>query len=331
MAIARKYQIDLTQTLYYHCMSRCVRRSFLMGADLLTGRNFEHRRNFILNRIKWLQHHCCIKVCAYALMSNHYHLVLKAEPQQAEQLSESEVVQRRLAIYPGGDPLVTLYLEGSLEHTMHSYAQRVIKTWRKKLFDISWFMKALNEPIAKMANQEDGCTGHFWQARFRSQALLDLEAVISCMAYVDLNPIRAGEANTLRQSRYTSIQQRLKLLPLSLQNCCGYKSTIRSHIKLKQPDWLVKFEPPKGGLPISLVSYLSLLQSTERHFVMNEQCYSRQAMNCLQSLKLNQRQWHGLMRYFESRFATFVGSSWQLQQQAERLGLLWCKGKNVLG
>ena len=70
-------------------------------------------------------------------------------------------------------------------------------------------MKNLNEYIAREANKEDNCTGKYWEGRYRSQALLDETALLSCMAYVDLNPIRAGIAKHLQDSDFTSIQERL--------------------------------------------------------------------------------------------------------------------------
>ena len=80
---------------------------------------------------------------------------------------------------------------------------------RERLPNLSWFMRFLNHPIACQANREDGCTGHFWESRFKSFALLDEEAIIACMAYVDLNPIRTKEARTLLESDHTSFQRRL--------------------------------------------------------------------------------------------------------------------------
>lgn len=68
----------------------------------------------------------------------------------------------------------------------------------------------VNEYVARMANEEDKCTGHFWESRFKSQALLDERALLTCMAYVDLNPIRAAMAKDLKGSEFTSIQERIE-------------------------------------------------------------------------------------------------------------------------
>ena len=80
---------------------------------------------------------------------------------------------------------------------------------RTRLADLSWFMKCLAEPVARAANAEDGCKGRFWEGRFKVQLLCDERALLAAMAYVDLNPIRAGMADALADADHTSIQRRL--------------------------------------------------------------------------------------------------------------------------
>jgi hypothetical protein len=123
-------------------------------------------------------------------MSNHYHLVVKLG--RADHWSEQEVMQRWLILHKG-PLLVQRYQKGeALDQAGRHTISEIIELWRRRLQSLSWFTKCLNEPIARMANAEDHCTGHFWESRFKSQALLTEEALLSCMAYVDLNPVRAG-------------------------------------------------------------------------------------------------------------------------------------------
>ena len=209
MTQPRKQLISYSDTPYYHIVSRCVRRSFLCGIDHYSGNSYEHRRGWIEERIRLLSSLFAIDICAYAVMSNHYHLVLKALPEQLEHASADEIIERWCCLFKG-PLLVQRYREGEpLTPAEHDTVSDIVAVWKKRLCDISWFMRCLNQPIARQANIEDGCTGKFWEYRFKSQALRTEEALLSCMAYVDLNPIRAEMAETPEDSDYTSIQERI--------------------------------------------------------------------------------------------------------------------------
>ena len=205
----RKQLVCVADTPYYHVFSRCVRRAFLCGVDHDSGRSYEHRRAWIEDRIRVVSSLFSIHLCAYAVMSNHYHLVVKLNPDEAKGWSDDEVLQRWTSLFRG-PLLVQRYRAGeALSAAEQDTVRATASVYRQRLGDLSWFMKCLNEPIARQANAEDGCTGHFWEARFQSQALRSERALLAAMAYVDLNPVRARIAATPEDSEYTSIRRRI--------------------------------------------------------------------------------------------------------------------------
>ena len=210
MTRPRKVLISLADTPYYHITSRCVRRAFLCGVDHYSGQSYEHRRQWVVDRIRLLSSLFAIDVCAYAVMNNHYHLVLKLCPEQIDGLADDDVMDRWCALFKG-PLLIQRYRDGEdLKPFERNTVSDIVNVWRSKLASISWFMRCLNQPIARQANLEDKCTGKFWESRFSSQALKSEEALLSCMAYVDLNPVRAGISDTPESSSYTSFRERLE-------------------------------------------------------------------------------------------------------------------------
>ena len=241
MPQARNRQVSLDVTPYYHCISRCVRRAFLCGKDSHTGYDFEHRRQWIVDRIKLICSVFAIDLCAYAVMSNHYHVVVRINAQETRSWSNHEVAERWLTLF-AGPMLVRQYLAGhTLSRTERDQISAWLNTWRKRLCSLSWFMRCINEPIARMANAEERCSGRFWEGRFTSQALLDERALLACMSYVDLNPVRAAMARTPEASEYTSIRERIidqdksLLLAFSNQYEDGIPYSLKDYLELV--DW----------------------------------------------------------------------------------------------
>lgn len=210
MTLPRRQLISLEETPYYHIVSRCVRRAFLCGFDEKTNTSYEYRKQWVENRIRILSSVFAVDICSYAVMSNHYHLVVKVCPEQTELLSDLEIMQRWTTLFKGPIVVQQFLRHGSVPAVHKETLDSITKTQRARLSDLSWFMRCLNEPIARMANKEDGCTGHFWEARFKSQALHNEQALLAAMAYVDLNPVRAKIAATPETSEHTSFKERVK-------------------------------------------------------------------------------------------------------------------------
>ena len=296
MATARKRQVSLVDTKYYHCISRCVRRAFLCGDDKVTGKSYEHRRQWVEDKLLELAQVFCIDVCAYAVMSNHTHVVLYVDDAKANRLNDKAILIRWHRLFKG-TLLTQKYLQGDkLDKAQQFFLNRTIADYRERLADISWFMRVLNEDVARKANKEDNCTGRFWEGRFKSQALLDESAVAACMAYVDLNPIRAKMAKTPEDSNHTSLQKRIEAAK-----------------KAKQPKQLIRFagSPRKHmpkGLPFELKSYLELVELTGRCMRADKRGYIEQrSLPILERLKIAPENWLKLTTQFTKVFKGAVG------------------------
>ncbi|PVV07102.1 MAG: transposase [gamma proteobacterium symbiont of Ctena orbiculata] len=304
----RKALVLLEETPYYHCVSRCVRRAFLCGVDTHTGKSYEHRRQWIVDRMKLLADVFAIDICAYAVMSNHYHVILHVDTECAVEWSEQEVITRweRLFSLP---VLVQRYLsQDAITRAEQETISELLTKWRNRLHDISWFMRCLNEPIARQANQEDDCTGRYWEGRYKSQALLDEKALMACMAYVDLNPVRAGVAESPETSEYTSIAERTDQLKRDQKPIDDDQTPYGLAPFVSYP----RQDMPKG-LPFRLTDYLELIDWTGRAILDNKRGYIPDNQPpILERLQIDTNHWLYMTQHFESRFKGFVGMSHRL-------------------
>jgi REP element-mobilizing transposase RayT len=320
----RKALVSLDSTPYYHCVSRCVRRAFLCGTDQLTGRSYEHRRGWIEERLLTLPRAFAIDICAYAVMHNHTHVVLYIDTDRAANWSQRDVIEHWHTLFNGTLLSQRFLNDEPLSKSELFLIHELVACWRERLQSVSWFMRCLNETIARQANEEDGCTGRFWEGRFKCQALLDEAALAACMAYVDLNPIRAGMAETPETSAYTSIQRRIR----ATRN----KSTSPKNIRSTQPVALQSFvgyprEPMPKGLPFRLEDYLELVDWTGRIMRADKRgVIPSDLPPILDRLNLEPTAWLDMTRSFESRFCSLVGRVDHIYAACEKLGQRWAHG-----
>ncbi|AVI64424.1 transposase [Shewanella sp. WE21] len=336
MTSARRMLIDANTTPFYHVINRCVRRAFLCGEDKLTGRSYEHRRGWIVDKIKALSTIFCIDICAYAVMNNHYHLVLKIDVEEAKTLSPKEVISQWCQITKG-HTVATKYMNGeALIDGERMLLDGLITEWHERLSSISWFMRCLNEEIARKANREDECKGAFWEGRFKSQALLDEQALLACMIYVDLNPIRAGIADSLQSSDFTSIQERISVLKQVNNTIISPQAPVQSAKNKPQTinKSLAKFDAAthssqQTGIPFHFADYLELIDWTGRAISHDKKGFiDNQRPKLLNELGIASDAWLSSAKDFRRQYSGISGRwdamcAFKLQQ-----GGKWCRGKS---
>ena len=219
--LSRAEIFDPSEIVAVHTIAKTVRCCYLLGDDQLTGKNFDHRKQWFEDKLKQLAANFGIDLLAFACLSNHFHLVLRSRPDVVATWDDTEVAKRWWALCPKRK--VKQEIDGQsiwlpaepTELDLNSIRNEpvLLAAIRLRLSDISWWMRLLCQYIALRANGEDGeGLGRFWQSRFKAVRILDEATLLACAAYVDLNPIRAALAETLEQSDYTSVQRRIAAL-----------------------------------------------------------------------------------------------------------------------
>jgi REP element-mobilizing transposase RayT len=315
MTYARKTLVSLNDTPYYHVISRCVRRAWLWGVDGFSGRDYSHRKEWVLERMHQLSYVFAIDVCAYAIMSNHYHLVIHVDQKRAREWSPQEVIERWCRLF-SKPPLVDRWEQGLCRDAEREVAEGIIERWRQRLCDISWYMRCLNEYLARRANSEDQCTGRFWEGRFKSQALLDEAGLLTAMTYVDLNPIRAGIAEAPETSEFTSIYQRIRKA-----------KAIGTPPEPKVPLMSFRSEVVRKGIPFSFADYLELVDWTGRSQRDDKKgSIDRNLPSIMRRLNLQPEAWVQAMQPSGNVFGRAIGRVDHLRLHAQMIKQSWIRG-----
>ncbi|MEQ9587243.1 MAG: hypothetical protein RJS97_04745 [Parvibaculaceae bacterium] len=322
-----------------HCINRCVRRGFLCGKDPVSGNNYEYRREWIRQRLEFLAQHMAVEVLGFSVMSNHYHVVLRNRPDVVENWSDDEVALRWWNLCPGRRNDDDSPAEPTKQELKALKGDKEeLAEYRKRLSSVSWYMRFASENIARRANADDGVTGRFWEGRFKCQPLLDDAAILACLQYVDLNPIRAGIAKTIETSLFTSAQARLADL-LAAAECSSVAAADRACEHGPKAGWLqpVALEPKrkavrdkstgrrtsnKGFLSMTVAEYLDLLDWTGRQIRGDGKSGTIPAdlEPVFERVGISPEIWVDCVKRFGKWHASGVGRPESLKRHAERIG-----------
>ncbi|MBL8299179.1 MAG: hypothetical protein JNN30_12650, partial [Rhodanobacteraceae bacterium] len=252
-----------------------------------------------------------VAIHAYAVMSNHVHLVLEIDPRAPQHWCDDDVARRWVQLFPPREAT-----ESAIQAKCQSVLNDPVRlaVIRQRLGDLSWLMKCLAEPIARRANAEDFCKGRFWEGRFKSQVLKDEKALLAAMTYVDLNPVRAGMTDPMEDQQHTSVHERIRetrdrpqLLACAMQ------------------PWVTTITPTLPG--IRLRDYLELVEWTGRQLRDDKHgIISTEAPPIVQRIEKNNRRWPVRVKAIGSRYWRVVGDTQDLIDTAKELGQRWLRG-----
>jgi hypothetical protein len=332
MAIARAKLVDLTVTRWYHCVSRCVRKAFLLGEG------DDNRKLWLENRLAELAEIFAVAVGGFSVMDNHLHVLLRLDPDVAQAWSDLEVVQRWGRLFPPRDksgqpmPVTQHWIQCRLEDAQW------IATVRQRLQNLGWFMKCLKEPLSRLANRQDKTRGTFFEGRFKSVAVVDEEALLKICVYIDLNPVAAKVTKTPETGAFTSIKQRVEHVEAQGKTAelaaAEEGSVAGSHVSagLEESLWLCPIEDRRGldsareGMMQSfpLGSYLKLVEYTGRLFRQGKASISAELAGIFERLGFSAQSWQSGMDKLrgDRLLGRFIAASRvKLREIAKHLGV----------
>jgi len=214
---------------------------------------------------------------------------------------------------------------------------RGVATARERLQSLSWFMKSLKEPLARLANREEQTRGTFFEGRFKSVAILDDEALLATCAYIDLTPVAAGTAEVPEAGKHTSIRQRVEHVKAQgrareLKAARrGKVSGLSAAAGLEEGLWLCPIEDRRrdssreGMLEgFSLGDYLLLVDHTGRFFRAEEAVVSPELAGIFERQGTSAENWQARLETLArgrmlGQF--FAASRARLREVAEHLGV----------
>lgn len=349
MATPRRNIVSYEEVGIYHCLSSCVRRALLCGRDPVSGKNYSHRRDFIHRKLKDLATHFCLPVISSSIEPNHFHVIIKLDPSASAHLKPEEVVRRWRRILPHRRDKKGNPVELSDDELLRELANPfLVAEWRHRLINLSWFMRCLKEPIARLANREDNCKGHFWEQRFHCIRIEDTGALLTCMAYVDLNSVRSGETDRPEYCQFAGIRDRINackarhMLEISAEYEKVFETKEEARRMMswalrqsKADEWMCALEEVfegwngyEGG--IGEQEYLTLMDNTGRKLRDKDRGnIPAELAPILERMELDVENWVKAVEEYGGMFHVYAGNARRLRELAKKLGKRCLWGVNL--
>jgi hypothetical protein len=326
MAIPRRQVVDPDIPAIYHALSRCVRRAFLFrrpcGGD---------RRRWVAEQLAKVLECFAFDLHAFAILSNHVHLVLANKPDLARSWDEREVARRWLTLHPArwlrkrrGLPPDGPPSDEEIDELVSDSPR--IAVLRRRMHDLGWFMKCLKEPIARRANREDNVTGHFWEGRYHAFRIADIPAVVATSAYVDLNEVRAGTAAAPEAAAFSSASIRAAQAARRTrrQRCVRRRARL---LRTQPSQAATLLAIPLTPLPgMSDLEYLEFLERSARQPLRCERGLGQHLPPILERLGIARPVWSSVVRKGIGRIrGSIAGTADSVRHEARRRGRRWLR------
>ena len=333
MTQPRSKIVNTDVTRWYHCISRCVRRAFLIAEN----HDFD-RKAWLDERLRELDSLFAISVAGFSVMDNHLHLLLRIDPDAADSWTPLQVAERWLTLYP---PRVNRKPVTPTQEDFEHFAadEQWVAQKRSRLASLSWFMKCLKEPLSRKCNREENCRGTFFEGRYKSIAILDEESILTVASYIDLNPVAAGVCRLPEHSPHTSIKERVEHLIAQgrLQDVAqirtGSVAAQRVSEGIEQSHWLIPIEDQRARGSIregikegfTFGQYLMLVDCMSRTFRKGKAVISQEVESIFDRLQMDAERLLERVQVMLTRqrfYGSFMSTSRTvLRQVAQKLGL----------
>jgi hypothetical protein len=257
-----------------------------------------------------------VDVLGFAVTPHQLDVVVWTRPDQTDGWSDAETIQRWRRVFPADRAEKrTAKKNGRLPLPKKDESPDRIGDMRQRLGTVSWFMRCLNEWLARTANREDGMTGRFWEGRFKCRVLLDESAIVTCLAYVDLIPFTHALLSDPGRMEHSS-----------------YFDRVQSATPGRSEAWLCPMgkeavDEGRSRVSLDLEDYLALIDWTARQWAPDPgEPMPDSLTEILRGLQIHPHRWVETVAGFERLFHRVAGRADSMAQWAEKAGKHWMAG-----